>query len=95
MKLVHFQRLIAFVPRPRIAEILPSHVLHTDAAGDLPKALGGSSGEVIENNIVVFQPFGFLNREEQGGLEMGAGRRFILRVHHDDSKMRGLAGFLD
>ena len=59
------------------------------------KRSAAADGEVIENNIVVFQPFGFLNREEQGGLEMGAGRRFILRVHHDDSKMRGLVGFLD
>ena len=87
IKLVDFQRLIIFLSRPRIAEFLRKHILCTDATGDVPKALFGSGGEVIENDIVVFQPFRFLDREDQRGVEMGAGRGFVLRVHDDDRKM--------
>ena len=94
MKLVDFQRLVTFLPRSRIAEGLRKHILCTDATGDFPKALFGRGGEVIENDIVVFQPLRFLDGKDQRGLEMGLGRRFVLRVQDDDRKTSRLACFL-
>ncbi len=81
MELVDLQRLVAFILRPAVGELGVRQVLNADVTGDLTKAFFVVRGEVVENNVVVLQPFGFLDGEDERGLKMGFGRLLLIRVH--------------
>jgi len=77
VELVGVEALVRLVARPGVLQP-PLQLGRFDARGALPELLGRTGHQVEEQDVVVLQPLGLLDREEERGGEGRPGRRLVL-----------------
>ena len=91
VELVGVEALVGLVAYPGVLQ--PAlQVGRLDAGGALPELLGGAAHQIEEHHVLVLQPLGLLDREEERGGEGRPGRRLVLVAEHHHRRPRRAAG---
>ena len=83
-ELENLQRFVGLVASACVTERVALEGGRIHAAGDFAERAGLAGDEVVENDVFVLEPLGFLYREHQRGGEVTLRVVFLFRVHHDD-----------
>ena len=94
VELVNLQRLVLLVSCPGVFQCLFFQRFRVYAGGDIAKAFLFVADEVVENDVLVLQSLGFLNREHQWCVKPLAGGRFLVRMHNQHGKAGRAGGFV-
>ena len=86
-------RFVALVFSPGVFHLL-LEILFRNPLNDFLKFLGVPRYEIEQDNVLVLQPFCFLDRKNQRSLEVYAGLGFVFVSEYDYRKSRRLARLL-
>ena len=89
IELVQFERLVGLVPRPTVFEFVASEIGWRDIPADFGKGRAIARDEVEQDDIGILQPFGLVDRKDQGGPEPFARRRLVFIPQYDDRIAHG------
>ena len=94
VELVDFERFIALVSGAAVVEFLDGEVGLVDAVDDFAEFGAVVGDEAVEHDVLVLQPLGFVDREEQRRGEMLARFGLVLVAHDEHGELRRLADLL-